>query len=150
MQPSFNIFWYPSTWHSIKANSLKLETIDPKNAEFWFLRKRSGNSFFATCCVWFSKKKVSWLPLLLEILGNMCNTLVCFPGRDVKNFEINLIYLIKPFFYMTKKSSQKPKYLGNEKSFYRVKQKAFFITLQRFQCLKIVWDLRGFFYLCTF
>ena len=36
---------------------------------------------------------------------------------DVINFEINLIFLIKPFFYMTKKSRQKLKYLENDKSF---------------------------------
>ena len=33
------------------------------------------------------------------------------------NFEINLNFLIKPFFYITKKSSQKYKYIENEKSF---------------------------------
>ena len=33
------------------------------------------------------------------------------------DFEINLIFLIEPFFYMTKKSWQKLKYLENEKSF---------------------------------
>ena len=33
------------------------------------------------------------------------------------NFEINLIFLIKWFFDMTKKSWQKIKYLENEKSF---------------------------------
>ena len=32
-------------------------------------------------------------------------------------FEINLIFQIKPFFYMTKKSRQKFKYLEKEKSF---------------------------------
>ena len=31
------------------------------------------------------------------------------------NFEINLVFLIKPFLYMTKKSRQKRKY--DEKSF---------------------------------
>ena len=31
-------------------------------------------------------------------------------------FKINLIFLIKPFFYMTKKYKQKRKYLENEKS----------------------------------
>ena len=36
---------------------------------------------------------------------------------DVKNFEINLIFPIKLFFYMTKKSRQKFKYLENEKCF---------------------------------
>ena len=33
-------------------------------------------------------------------------------------FNINLIFLIKPFCYMTKKSRQKLKYLENEKSFW--------------------------------
>ena len=41
---------------------------------------------------------IAWLPLLLEILGNMCNAIVCFPGCDVMEFEINLIFLIEPFF----------------------------------------------------
>ena len=38
-----------------------------------------------------------WLPLLREILHNMCIAIVCFPGCDFINFEINLIFLIKPF-----------------------------------------------------
>ena len=33
------------------------------------------------------------------------------------DFEINLVFLIEPIFYMTKKSWQKHKYLDNEKSF---------------------------------
>ena len=33
------------------------------------------------------------------------------------SFEIDLIFLIKPFFYMTNKSRQKIEYLENEKSF---------------------------------
>ena len=43
--------------------------------------------------------------------------IVCFPGCDVINFEINLIFLIKPFFYMNKNSRQKFKYIESEKSF---------------------------------
>ena len=52
----------------------------------------------------------------VEILGNICIAIICFPGCDVVNFEINLIFLIKIFFYMTKKSKQKFKYLKKEKS----------------------------------
>ena len=33
------------------------------------------------------------------------------------NVEISLIYLIKPFFYLTEKLRQEFKYLENEKSF---------------------------------
>ena len=47
----------------------------------------------------------------------MCIAIACFPGCDVINFKINLIVLIKPFFYMTEKSRQKFIYLENEKSF---------------------------------
>ena len=41
---------------------------------------------------------IPWLPLLLEILGNMCIAIVCYPGCDVMDFETNLIFLIEPFF----------------------------------------------------
>ena len=40
----------------------------------------------------------------------MCIVIICLPGCDVKNFEINLIYL-------TKKSRQKIEYLETKKSF---------------------------------
>ena len=39
-----------------------------------------------------------WLPLLREILGKMCIVNVCQPGCDVKDFAINLIFLITLFF----------------------------------------------------
>ena len=47
----------------------------------------------------------------------MCIAIVCFPGFDVKNFGINLVFLIKPFFYMTKKLRQKFKYVKKENNF---------------------------------
>ena len=40
---------------------------------------------------------IAWLPLLLEILGNMCIAILSQPGCDVMDFEINLIFLIQPF-----------------------------------------------------
>ena len=42
-----------------------------------------------------------------EILDNMFIAIACFPGCDVINFEINLIFLTKAFFYVTKKLRQK-------------------------------------------
>ena len=57
------------------------------------------------------------MALLLEILRNMCIAIVYFPGCDVIIFEIKLIFLIKPFFYINKKSRQKLKYLEIEKGF---------------------------------
>ena len=35
---------------------------------------------------------VVWLPLLCEILGNMCIAIVCQPGSDVMNLEFDLIF----------------------------------------------------------
>ena len=40
--------------------------------------------------------------LTREILGNMC--VATAPDSDVINFEINLVFLIKPFFYMMRNS----------------------------------------------
>ena len=53
----------------------------------------------------------------------MCIAIVCKPGCGVMDFEVNLIFLIKLFSYMSKKSGQKletlrkEKYLEKEKSF---------------------------------
>ena len=44
--------------------------------------------------------------LRLEIFDNMCIAIVCFPGCEVINFEINFTFLIKSFYWMTKKSRQ--------------------------------------------
>ena len=62
----------------------------------------------------------------------MCITIVCFPGCDVIKFEINLIFLTKLFFYMTKKPRQKFKYLKNEKREGEIRwnEKVLFITFK--------------------
>ena len=46
---------------------------------------------------------IGWLALLLEILGNMCIAIVYYPGYDVMDFEINLIFLIETFFLYDQK-----------------------------------------------
>ena len=61
---------------------------------------------------------ITWLRLLLEILGNKCIVMIWCPVCEVINFEINLSSLIKPFSYMTKKSEQKCKYPQNKKKFF--------------------------------
>ena len=99
-----------------------------KYAQFWSFGAGSGSSFSTVLCMIFQEKSftlysinwpnfIVWLSLLFEILGNMCITIVSFSGCDVRNFEINLIFLIKLLFYMTKNLRQKFKYLENEKSF---------------------------------
>ena len=80
---------------------------------------------------------IIWLPLLFKTLGNMCIKIVCQSGCDVIKFEINLIFSIISFRYMTKKSRQKFKYLEKEKSFWG-EIKNFFIILKRaFSCQKV-------------
>ena len=49
---------------------------------------------------------IAGLPLLLEILGNMCFKIDCKTGDDVTKFENDLIFLIKSFCCMTKKSTK--------------------------------------------
>ena len=68
--------------------------------------------------------------------------ITCFPGCDVINFEINLIFPFQPFFYMTKKSRQKFKCLEKEKSFQGEIKSIFLSFLKGFQLPKIVSDLR--------
>ena len=49
-------------------------------------------------------------------VGQYVIAIFSFPGCEVIIFE-SIIFLIKPFFYMTENSRQKLKYLENEKSF---------------------------------
>ena len=72
----------------------------------------------------------------------MCIAIVCVPGCDVISLEINLTFLIKSFFYITKKSTEKFKYLENKSSYYGKIKKVFSFNLKGFQLPKIVSDLR--------
>ena len=60
---------------------------------------------------------IIWLALLLEILSNTYITIVCYLDCDVIKFETNLIFLIKPFCYMTKKSRKKINILRPKRAF---------------------------------
>ena len=110
LQLSFKIFWWSSNWLAYDKNKLH-KTLDywSKNMiNFDFLEKVLG-IVSPPHCVWFFKKMFFmlysinwpnfnvWLHLHHEILGNMCIANVCFPGCDLINFEINLIFLIKLF-----------------------------------------------------
>ena len=63
----------------------------------------------------------AWLPLVLEILGNMFIAIVCYPGCDVMNFEINLIFLIEPFFLHDQKVLNKILNILRTKRAFKVK-----------------------------
>ena len=98
----------------------------------WVLNEERSNIFLHNihiifnifCCFssfsflfWISIKFPEQAPLILDILVNAYIAIVCYPDCDVTNFEINLLFPIRSFFYMTIKSRQKIKYLENEKSF---------------------------------
>ena len=79
---------------------------------------------------------ITWLPSLLVILDKMCIPIDCFQECDIINFEIDLVFLIKPFFYMIKKSGQKFKYLENEKSSWGEIKSIFHHFWRAFSCQK--------------
>ena len=76
---------------------------------------------------------IAWLSLFLEILGNICITITCFPVCDVKKFEITFSFLIKPFSY--------DQNIRTTKSAFKTKQKSFFIVFKKLsvvrKCLRL-------------
>ena len=77
---------------------------------------------------------IFFLALLLEILGNMCIVTACLSVYDVINFQINFIFLIKPFFHVTKKPGQNFEYLKFNESRYKqcgVTSSGFEIAIRR-------------------
>ena len=54
--------------------------------------------------IFFLLYSINWpnfmlpLSLILQILSNMCIVIVPYSGCNVVNFEINMIFQIKPFF----------------------------------------------------
>ena len=89
---------------------------------------------------------IVWLPLLCEILGNMCIAIVCKPGCDIMNFEVNLIFLIKPFFLHDQKVLTKTEISWGRKNLLRWNAKHFSSFLKSFQSrkkTKIFWKVRA-------
>ena len=111
----WGLFLKSQNWAYLWVISL-IRLLIQRYAQFQLFRKGPGNSFSIIFWVYFSRKmfltlySIHWpnfivlLPLLLEILGDMCIAIVSFLGYDLINFVINLTFLIKPFFYMTKNS----------------------------------------------
>ena len=96
LQFSFNIFQQHSIWYTIKTNCVKL------GPEIWsiqtFQKRVQGQFLHYNLSEIFQEKSYScytiswsnfivWLPLLPDILGNMCITIICFLSWDVKNFK---------------------------------------------------------------
>ena len=85
---------------------------------------------------------IAWLSLFLETLGNMCIAIVCYPGCDVMDFEINLIFLIKPFFLQDPKVMAKTEISWERKELLRSNKKHLSSFLKGFQLSKTVSNLR--------
>ena len=86
---------------------------------------------------------IVWLPLLLKILGNICIAIVCYPGCDVIDFEINVFFLIEPFFSTWPKSHDKNlNILRTKRAFLTWNKKLFSSFLKGFYISRIVSDLR--------
>ena len=130
LQLSFNIFLQFSTWTYINSKLYKIQTIDPEIQPILIFQKRVFEQFLnLTLSIIFRETCFSRYILLTDeislsdciyFLGYWAISvlkLFSFQGCDVINIEINLIFLIKPFFNMTKKSRQKFKYLESEKRF---------------------------------
>ena len=101
-----------------------LGVVSPSRFGLWFFRKM----FLKLHC--FNRLNfITWLPLLLQMLVNMCIVSASFSDFNALNFEIKLIFLIKPFFYMTNTKVQRswePKeILGEIKSIFNYIKRTF-------------------------
>ena len=79
---------------------------------------------------------IVWLPLFLEMSGNMCIVIICFPVDDIISIEINLSFLIKSLSYMTRKNQGKKLNILISKRAFNMKQ-AFSITSKEFSLKQI-------------
>ena len=110
LQFDFAIFRKPSSQHTIETKCLELYTIDPEICSILIFKIRVWEQLpqhilfiifqqkCSSCYILLTNYFIVQLPLLLEILGNMCFAIVSEPGCDVIDFEINLIFLMEPFF----------------------------------------------------
>ena len=127
LQLGCNIFRQPSTKHTIKGNYVNLQTIDLEIRSILIFQKRVREITSPPHFVYDFSRKIFLLLYdqisLSDSLYFLRYWVICvlqlfvFRGCDVMDFENNLTFLINPFFYMTKYSRQKFKYLGNKKSF---------------------------------
>ena len=76
------------------------------------------------------------LLLLCEIMGNMCIAIVWKPICDAMNLEVNLIFLIKPFFLHDQKVVKKTETSWEQKELLRWSKKHFSSFLKEFQSSK--------------
>ena len=74
---------------------------------------------------------------LSDTLSNKYVAVVCFLGCNIRNFEIEFIFLIKSFFYEIKKSKQTFEYL-EKKELLSEKNNIFFIIFKGLSVVKFI------------
>ena len=79
---------------------------------------------------------IVWLPLICEILDNMCIAIVCKPGFDLMNFEFNLFFPIKAFFLFDQNVVTKTEISWEWKELLKWNKKHFSSFLKGFQSSK--------------
>ena len=79
-----------------------------------------------------------WLPLLLQIFGNIYIAIVCFTGCDVINFGVNLNFLTKPVFLHDRKLKTKISISWEQREILRWIKKHISSFLKCFQLPKII------------
>ena len=57
----------------------------------------------------------------------MCIVIVCKPGCDIMNFEVKLVFLIKPFFLHYQKVMTKKSNILRTKRAFKIKKSLFII-----------------------
>ena len=122
-------------YHTLKKKrSPELVSIPHFPYNFW--RKISLTLYFIN---W--SNAIVWLPLIFEILGNICIVISYCLICDVINFEINHGFFIKPFFHITKRSGQNINISGTKRAF-NMNIKAFFIIFKVLSIVRKISDPR--------
>ena len=65
-----------------------------------------------------SSNLIAWIPLILDVLANMCIVIICCPAYDVINLEINRSFLIKSFSYKPKSQTKIVNILRSKRAFH--------------------------------
>ena len=120
---NFNVFGRPPVGHTIKTNFYNISDCwsrDILSSILTFYRRVGLRKIFLVLYSINWPNFIVWLPLLLEILDNTCISIICCPVCDVRNFEINLDFLFKPIFCITK-SQDKSLNISRTKRTFKIK-----------------------------
>ena len=116
-------FGWPPLEHTIKTSFITFQIVDLEILIF-FKRVWDLLLHLILCMIFLLLYFINWpdfifwLPLLTEILNNICIVITCCLVCDVINFENNLRFIIKPFFYITKSQDKSLNISSTKKAFH--------------------------------